>query len=782
MLKSFFATAFRNLLKNKSFSIINILGLSIGMASATLLLLLIVKEVSFDKFHSKKDRLYQIYVQGANLETTNSSPAVLTPYVQANFPKIEEIARTNQYPGFIISANDKHLEGIAIMTDPGFLKMFDFPLIKGNPNTALSESRSIVLTEKMAHKFFGDEEAMGKNVSIDSNKNFIVTGIMKDLPSNTKFDFDYLIPFTYKKEVGWLTDKWTDFGVQTYVLLKPGVTAQTANNFLDGLITKNDPTLKAKVFLHPVELVHLYGWFENGKPRGLIEMVRLFSILAAFILLIACINYMNLNTARSEKRSKEVGIRKVMGAEKRMLVFQFLGESIIISFIAACLALVMAQLFIPQFNQLVGNGKIEIPYYSPTFWACALGFIFLTGIIAGLYPAFYLSAKKPISVLKGYFKSVHALITPRKILVVFQFSFAIVFIICTIVVYRQIKLGQSRDLGYNMDNLAFMYVRGDVNKNFAVIKSELYKSGAIELVTRSNSPVTMMWTWDNEFEWPQKDPNQKQYFGIIHSDNDYVKTMGLTITKGRDINTYKHPSDTMAVLLNETAVKQMNFENPVGQLIKNKDGAWRVVGVVKDFLTGSPFNPSDGVIIEGPKNWFGAITFKLNSARRTSDNIQAINRIMTKYNPDYPSPLLFVKDSHEDKFGEDRQIGKLAFLFALLSIIISCMGLYALSTYMAETRVKEIGIRKVLGASASSIIMLISSQFLKLIVIALIVASPIAWWMMNKWLQDFTYRVNITWWIFMLTGIISIAIAVITIFHRSYKAAVANPVRSLRTE
>jgi ABC-type antimicrobial peptide transport system permease subunit len=394
----------------------------------------------------------------------------------------------------------------------------------------------------------------------------------------------------------------------------------------------------------------------------------------------------------------------------------------------------------------------------------------------------YLAAHKPIRVLKGTLKAVNALITPRKILVVFQFSFAIVFIVCTIVIYRQIKFGQSRDTGYNIENLVYVYLRGDINKHYSKFRNELYTSGAIESVTRSNSPIGFIWTSDATFEWQGKHPAVKPSFPTYHSDDDFAKTMGLHVIAGRDINSFKYPTDTMAVLLNESAVQLMGFKNPVGQFLKNSQGNWQVVGVVKDFNAGSPYHPVGPIIIQGPKNWFGTISFRLNTNNPTSDNLAKIHAILKKYNPDYPSDFVFADEDHVMKFRGEQHTGKIAAIFASLTIFISCLGLYALASYMAANRIKEIGVRKVLGASVASITALLSKEFLKLVIIAFLIASPVAWWMMHSWLNHYAYRVNLSWWVFMITGVLSVIIALVTVSFQAIKAAIANPVKSLRTE
>ncbi len=786
MIRNYLKVAWRNLARDKAFSLINITGLAIGMASAILVLVWIADQFSFDQFHEKKDRIYQLYNLGSfegKKEAWGGTSSLLGPVLQSNYPQVEDMFRVNWVANLIFTTGEKHLEAQGLFTDPGFLKSLDFPLISGDKNTALNKAESVVLTESFAQKLFNSKDVVGQAMRVDSNANFTVTGIIKDPPSNTTFDFDYLIPMTYRKQINWEIAKWEDYGIETYVLLKPGVSEQEANKLFRNVVKTHAPTMKNEIFVHPMTKWYLYsGEFENGKiTGGRIKSVRMFAIIGAFILLIACINYMNLSTAKSERRAREVGIRKVIGARKASLIWQFIGESVLIAFIAGIFALLLAELSIGWFNELV-YANSSIPYSNPYFWIYGIIFILFTGIIAGSYPALFLSAYRPIRVLKGIVKAANALVAPRQILVVFQFSFAIVFIVCTIVIYRQIKLGQSKDPGFNMDNLVYVYLRGDINNKYPAVRNELYNSGAIESVTRTNSPISFTWTSDQTFEWPGKNPNIKTAFATYHSDNDFAKTMGLTVMAGRDINALTYPTDTMAVLLNESAVKTMGLKEPVGQYLKSSQGNWQVVGVVKDFIVGSPYFPVFPVIIQGPKNWFGTLTFRLSKNNAAPDNLAKIGTVLKKYNPDYPSDFVFVDEDRARNLKGDQHTGKLAALFAGLAIFISCLGLYALASYMATNRIKEIGVRKVLGASVTSITTMLSKDFLKLVFISFIIASPVAWWMMSSWLNNYTYRVSLSWWVFVIAALLAILIALITVSFQAVKAAIANPVKSLRTE
>ncbi|HTI10520.1 MAG TPA: ABC transporter permease [Puia sp.] len=779
-----FKSSLRNLFRSKTFSLINISGLSIGMASAMIILLWVQQMLSYDQFHKNKDRIYMLYNRHKMQNTIDCwpiTPQVIAPTLKANYPQVEDAIRLNWVGAFTLG--EHHLQTQGYITDSGFFNFFSFPLLQGDPNTALKGPHSIVITEGMARKLFGNADGLGKTIRVDSNAYFTVTGVLKALPHNTQFSsFEYLIPWSYMKEVGWENSTWGSNTIRTFVLLKPGVSEAAANDAFRTIIQTHSDGLKNEVFVHPMAKWWLYSEFENGKiSGGQIDIVRLFGIIAGFILLIACINYMNLSTARSQKRAREVGIRKVIGAGKTSLVRQFMGESILISLLAGILALVLVQPGLQGFTWITGQ-KLVVPYTHLYFWVAALGFILLTGIIAGSYPAFYLSAFRPLSVLKGSYKGIGALVTPRKMLVVFQFTFAIILITCTVIIYNQIGYSRNRPLGYNRSSLDFVYMKGDIKKNYPLIKKDLLSSGAITSLTRTNSPITDVWAQEDGYEWEGKDPKSRYIFDLFFADNNFVQTMGLTMMAGRDINIDQYPADTSAVLLNASAVNIMNYKDPLGKTIRKHNKIFHIVGVVNNFIPGSPYAPVEPVTITSPQNEWGTLSFRLNDKNSTSANLEKIARIFKKYNPDYAFDYKVVEDIHSETFQEAKHIGALAAVFSGLTIFISCLGLFALAAYMAENRIKEIGIRKVLGASVSGIATLLSKDFLKLVLISFVIASPLAGWAMHSWLQNFSYHIRISWWIFALTGLLTVLITIITVSTQAIKAALANPANSLRTE
>jgi len=784
MIRNYLKIAWRNLIRNKGFSAINISGLAVGMASAILILLWIYNEVSYDRFHKNKDYLYAAWNRGTfdgKLQCWDNTPKILAPTLKQEFPEIAEVSR--QYSRWYVTrVGEKKVSSKALVTDPSFLSMFSFPLSQGNAKTVLNNVYSIVITEKMAKKMFGATDVINKVITIDKD-NFTVTGILKDLPTNSSIDFEYILPWAYLVKSGGDDNYWGNNSVQTFVQLKPNTSEAFANAKIKDITKRHSNGLEEQeVFLHPMSKWHLHSSFENGKiSGGRIETVRLFGIIAVFILLIACINFMNLSTARSEKRAKEVGIRKVAGANRSLLIGQFIGESVIISFIAGLLALLLVQLGLPSFDKLVGK-ELSIPYTSLSFWASSILFVLVTGFIAGSYPAFFLSSFNPATVLKGTFKKSHVAVNPRKILVVLQFSFAIILIICTLMVTQQIRYAQNRDAGYNRDQIVYVWIAGDLDKNFQSFKNGLLRSGITSSVTRTASPLSFGFSDTWGIEWQGKDPNAKIDFDRYSEDEGLVKTAGLKIIRGRDMDLTNYPTDSSAMLLNESAAKAMGLKNPLGQLVRDGEDKYHIIGVVKDFLLGSPYEHAKPMIIEGAKSYFNVVHIKLDAKKSTAESLIAIERLFKSANPEYPFEYHFIDEEYAAKFDDTQRTATLTGLFAGLTIFISCLGLFGLAAYMAENRVKEIGVRKVLGASVFNITALLSKEFLALVVISIIIASPIAWYAMHLWLQGYSYRINVQWWVFVMAGMLSIIVSLITVSFQAIKSAIANPVKSLRSE
>lgn len=786
MLKNYWKIAVRHLLRSKGFSFLNIAGLALGMASATLILLWIQHENSYDTFHKKDARLYELmthHFADGKWGTGNATPEIMPAAIKKDCPEVEDVVRFTWSSNILFNYKDKAVKAEGSATDTGFLTTFSFPLLKGDAGTALTDPYSLIVTESMAKKLFGDEDPMGKVVKMDNKDNFKVTGVLKDLPDNTQFRLEYLLSYNYRTMKGWIDSDWTDVQNRAFVLLKPHTSPESVNTRLKGMIHQySGGRTTTEAFIYPLNRMRLYSDFENRKPSGgRITTIRIFGLVAALILLIACINFMNLSTARSERRGKEVGIRKVVGARKPSLILQFLCESLLIAFISGVLAFFVVQWSLPAFGELTGK-HLAIGYINPYFWLFALGFILITGLLAGSYPAFFLSSFRPAAVLKGAGLKIHALLTPRKVLVVTQFTIAVVLIVSSLVIARQIQYAQDRKTGYDQRNLLYMYLEGDIRSHFPAIRQALLQSGAVTAVSMTTSPLTQTWSRGSSLSWEGMAPNTHISFMRTGSTGGIVKAAGLKLVSGRDLDVYTYPTDSSACLVNETAIKMMGIENPVGQWIFDDPVKWHIVGVVKDFVMGSPYEPILPLIVKGPKFYMSTMHIRLNDEHSTRENLAVMEKIFKTYNAAYPFEYHFIDADYADKFNNERLTGKLASLFAGLTILISCLGLFGLAAYMAESRTKEIGIRKVLGASAMRISLLLSSGFVRLVLIAIAVATPIAWYVTHKWLQGYTYRVTIQWWWFAAAGLIAVGIALLAVSAQSIRAATANPVKSLRAE
>jgi putative ABC transport system permease protein len=789
MLLNYLKIALRIIRRNKGYSFINIFGLAVGFASAILILLWVENEISYDRFHSKADRIYKMFSRDYFNERTNvwqTTPSLMGPELKLTYGEVENTARF-RVVFFLVKAGDEAFNEQGAFADPAYFNMFDFPMHEGK-NDALTNDFGIVLSEPLAIKLFGKTDCVGEAVVVNDNDNFTVAGVLKALPHNTEFKFEFLLPWNYMTRLGWDSfQDWTQTNAVTYALLKEGTSTEAFQSKVKTIVQqhveKGDGSTR-EILAHPMTKVHLYSRAENGQlVTGRIETVKLFSAIAILIILIACINFMNLSTARSEKRAREVGVRKVAGAQKGSLITQFIIESTVMVIIAFVIALALVQISLGAFNTVVGT-PLQINFTSPQYWLFAIALIFTTGLLAGSYPAFYLSSSRPLGVLKGTFKNIHALVTPRKVLVVVQFTFAIVLTIGAIMVHRQIQHAMNRDAGFERSGVVYNFTQGEVPQHYEAIRNELLSNGAAVSVTRTYSPVTYIWDVDNGYTWQGSTEQDKATtFLQFGSDIDLVKTFGVTITRGRDIDIHAYPSDTAAMLLNETAVEMMRLKDPVGEVIKNENGReFHVVGVVKNFIVGSPYQEVGPMMIKGWTERYGAVHFRLNPSLRQSEALEIAQQVFKKYNPEYPFEYSFTEDFYNRKFGNEKQTGTLAALFAALTVTISCLGLFGLAAYMAESRTKEIGIRKVMGASTVSITSLISKEFVRLVMYAIGIASPVAFYLVNSWLQSFSYRVPIGASVFLITAGTAILIAVLTVSFQSIKAAIANPVDSLRNE
>lgn len=789
MLKSYFKIAWRNLWINKGLSFINIFGLAIGMAFTMLIGLWIKYETSFDSFHKNGDRiaLVQKNILFNNNKTTQEATQLpLYDELKNNYSEVKGATRMSWNEGHSIVVGNSKFNKNGRYVDPDFLTMFSFPLLKGNVATVLTDPNSIVLTQSLAVTLFGREDPIGKTIKLDNQHTLQVTGVIEVAPKNSTIDFDFLAPFQFLiNESEWIRGNKTNWGnnfLMNLVELQPGVSMANFSEKIGPLSVQKDNRLKNQtLFLHPLSKWHLYNDYKNWvNVGGKIDYVRLFGIIGIFVLLIACINFMNLSTARAEKRAKEIGIRKSVGSLRMQLVAQFLSESMLTTFLAFLLSMGIIQLLLPQLRDL---GFENIRFDLSNIYL--LLFVFLvcivTGLIAGSYPALYLSSFLPVRTLKGVFRQGKGAATFRKVLVVSQFAISIALIICTVIVFQQIKHGKTRSLGYNPDNLISVSCSDDLSKNYAALKQDLLNSGYFESVTKASTTMTSISNTWSDFSWAGKEPGSDIALDAIMADWDFERTVGLKFKEGRPFS-IDYKTDSNAVILNEAALKVIGYKDPIGKTMKSGGRVVTIVGIVDNVLISDPFKPVFPLAILFDGKQANNIFLRLKSTSDLNKALSAIQPIFDKYNPAFPFEYRFVNEDFDHKFTTENQVGKLASILAGLAIFISCLGLFGLALFMAERRTKEIGIRKVLGASVANIWALLSKEFVLLVLLGSLIASPLAFWLMRSWLQKYEYRIDINWWIFAGAGMLAVVIALLTVSSQAIKAGIANPVKSLRSE
>lgn len=788
MFKNYLTITVRNLFKNGFYSFINIAGLAIGITCSILILLWVADETSFDKFHPKADRLYQVWVNATFNGQINSWTSVPLPTYEAMKTADSNIKRTvvTDWGGdHLVTVGENRFIKKAYWASEEFLEMFEFPLISGDASQVMADPRSIVISQSMAKALFADEDPINKTIRVDNEYELKVTGILKDVPSNSSFEFDFLMPWKFREqENAWVrenTTRWGNYSFQVFVELNDPANHLAVENQIKNILQEHGETEnKPELFLYPLLRWRLYGSFENGvETGGMNDYVQMFSIIAIFIIVIACINFMNLATARSERRAREVGVRKSVGSRRYELIMQFIGESLFISFIAFAIAILMAQLLLPFYNDLVQK-KLFIDYTSSQFWIFTLGMIFITGVISGSYPAFYLSSFQPAKVLKGKPTIGKGASIPRKILVTLQFGFSILLIIGTLVIYQQIQLVKGRELGYDQENLMAVNYSKEIEKNYRPIKLELLASGVVEAVTKSNSSITDI-NSNNFLGWPGKPEELRVIFTTIATEYDYTKTMGIKLLEGRDFSE-DFKSDTASILINKAALNLMNLTDPIGTELDLWGSKRKLIGVVDDVLMGSPYQPIKPMFVILNPEWIDAVSVRLKKTEDLPGAINTVKAVFAKYAPAYPFEYRFADVEFQKKFTTLNLTSTLASLFATLTIIITGLGLFGLAAFTAEQRTKEIGIRKVLGASVSSLVGMMSKDFSILVIISFTISSPFAWWSLNKYLERYPVRVDIAWWIFPVTGLIALVFAIAIVSTQALRAARSNPVNSLRSE
>ena len=799
MFKNFIKIAVRNLSKNKTYTFINILGLSIGITCTLFMMMWVVDELSWDSFHTNADNLFRVEMDQPNpkgMFHVNLTPFPMGPVLKEEIPEIKNSART-VFPSNLLMRSGERLfyESNAVIVDPSYLEMFSFPLIKGNVETVLNDPTAMVLTEDIAQKYFGNDDPIGKTLLVNTKYSFKVTGVMKNLPANTNLRANILLPISVAEEMGLKTEDWGSNQIITWVELYKNENISEVNNKITELRkhhlteefestsdTKVDQKSTTPQFrLMPLTDLRLYEKFGFGQSVGSIQSVSIFSIMAFFILLIACVNFMNLSTAQSVGRAKEVGLRKVLGVRRTSLALQFYWESILLTFIASILAFVFVELLMPVFNSFSGKTFTSTTPLQSEFLPAVLMIVLVTGILAGTYPAHYLSSFRPIEVMKGKFKSGTKGSFIRKALVVFQFSLSIIFIIGTIIMSEQLQYMRNKNIGYEKEHLIYIRLRGETQKSYPILKSQLENEPLINSVSGTMQPPTFMSANGGGADWEGKDPDIKPLVGYAGVDYDYLKTLRIQLVEGRAFSKNYSTDSTNGVLINETLAKMIGG----GSSVVGKKFDWVNKGIITGVMKNYNYSQIQAAIEPlavylSPSQVNFAIV-RLN-AGNLSGSLDEVQNVWQKVNPNYPFEYRFFDEDFSRMFRSDERMETLFGYASLFAILVACLGLFGLSSYIAEQRTKEIGLRKVLGASVSEITTLFSKEFVKWVLIANILAWPFSYYLIENLLQDYAYRVPFLWWVYPLTLVITITVALLTVGYQSIKAAIVNPIKSLRYE
>jgi putative ABC transport system permease protein len=778
MFKNYLKIAFRTIRKHKGYSLINILGLSLGMAICILILLWVQHELSYDRFHENRDflyRIYQDYHHAGGISQFSNVPQPVGPEIQNTIPEVEFVTRYLD-DEFTFRYEEKlFTEKNVCYIDPSFFRMFSFAIVKGDAEAAFLDPYSIILTETMAEKYFGNEDPIGKILTADNQYQMKVTAIVEDVPDNSFLQFNFLVPYCYLEAIDYDVTNWNSHNCQIYVLLHRNIDYKQVEDKIYGMIKKHAPDDESYLRLQPLRHTRLYTL---GGELGSIKYVYIFSIIALFILVIACINFMNLATARSGRRAREVGLRKVVGARRIQIIRQFFGESIVLTIVALGFSLLIVEVLLPVFNSLSGKNLHLNSSGNLAIFASLLGIALFTGLLSGSYPALFLSSFLPGKVLKSTYRSSSRGSILRKVLVVFQFSLSIFLIISTMVIYSQLQYIQSKDLGFNNENLIYAGINERIKENYDAIKNEILKNPHISNMTRTFQLPSYN-RYSAPVNWEGKTPDQNINFNISLVDPDYLDTLNLQLVQGRNFS-YEFSTDTSNYILNQEAVKQMGLESPIGKWLEHGEKG-KIIGVVRNYHY-MPFTYA----IEPLILYYNPSYFRYTMLRISGNNIPQtlsfLENIWGKFAPEFPFEYHFLDEDYERIYRTEQRLGELFRYFTFLAIFISCLGLFGLASFMAEQRTKEIGIRKVLGATVSSVTLLLSKEYTKWLLLANIIAWPMAYFAMHKWLEGFAYRVGVSVFTFVLAGSLTLFIALLTVSYQAIKASVANPVEALRHE
>jgi len=790
MLKNYLKTAFRNLWKNKAFSFINIMGLALGLACSLLIMLWVSDEYKVDAFHKNGSRLYSVFerqFRDGEVNAFHGGPGIMADEMKKVLPEVQYATNYAWNELTTFESHNKIIKKSGNHAGQDFFKIFTYPLLEGNAATALQTPLDIAISKKMAEEFFGSTaQAIGKTIRYDNKKDLKITAVFDNVPQNSTAQFDYILNWqSFLQRNNWATD-WTNNGPATYIVLREGTDAKAfekkISRFLDNYNKEQTAHSFIRLGIQRYGDIYLHSNFDKlGElSGGRIQYVRLFSLVAVFILLIACINFMNLTTARSVKRAKEIGIRKVVGAFRFALIRQFIGEALLIVALAIIISLALVMFVLPLFNQLTEK-QIHLPFSDPIFWLIIIGLLLITGLISGSYPALYLSSFKPVRVLKGSLKFSSGALWFRKGLVVFQFMLSILLIIGTIVVSKQVNYIQTVNLGYDRENLIYIPLEGELTASYQLFKNQSMQMAGIKDISRITDVPTQIENGTGGVEWEGKDPNSDIQFTQSAVGYDFIKTMHLQLAQGRDFSK-DFATDSVGYIINESALKRIAYKDPIGKPLTFWQKKGTIIGVLKDFHFNSLHVPINPIVLRLGENigWGAAIVRTETS--KTKEALVNLEKVCKNLNPKFPFTYKFSDEEYQKLYKSEQVVSHLARYFAFLAIFISCLGLLGLVIFTAEQRTREIGIRKVLGATVSNVVGLLSKDFLKLVFIANLISWPLGWWAMSKWLQNFEYRTAINWWVFVLAGFAAVLIALVTTSFQAIKAAIANPVKSLRSE
>jgi len=786
MLSNYLKLALRSLRNNRLYSFLNIAGLAVGLAAGVLVLLWVADEFSYNQFHTNLPNIHlvlQNQTQGGTTYTFEALPGPLAPALRAEMPEVKRAARFSWRGQHLLNFEDKAFYERGYYAEPDFFNILTFPAVKGDPAAALQDAGSVVITERTAKKLFGDEDPIGKIIHHNNVRNLKVAAVIRDVPTNSTLRFDVVFPFRiYELENADWMGNWGDNSLPTWVELHPGTDVAALNAKLENFIQGKEPYSAAHIFAYPLSEWRLRGEFKEGKQSGgRIQIVLMLGIIGAFVLLIACVNFMNLATARSERRAREVGVRKVVGAQRGLIIGQFLSEALVMTFFALVLGILLVKSVLPAFNRFFEKSLV-FDFSNWQIWSAILALGLLTGLLAGSYPAFYLSKFQPVKVLKGGpISSGGGGGLLRKGLVTFQFVISIFLIISTIVIFKQVEHAQNRPLGYDAENLITIPARGDMGEKFGALKNDLIQIPGVKSVSAGSDNLIMFGSNTSGIQWSGKTDDQDFLVTLTSVAHDWAKTAGIKVVAGRDFSP-EFGGDTLACLLNETAVRRMGLKEPVIGSTLTHDTTRIIIGIVEDFVYNDPFTAPAPMMIRLGTGSMSHFFVRFQNSENWRQSLAQIEQAVKKHNPAYPFEFRFTKEEYQKNFDEIRSIGQLGNVFGGLAIFISCLGLFGLSAFVAERRTKEIGIRKVLGATVASVWFYLSKDFLKPVLLAFLLASPLAFWAMQKLLLRFEYRIELSWWMFAVAGAVAVAVAFLTVSYQGVRAALVNPVKSLRSE